>query len=349
MLYNPDFGEFKRRMNAYWEREALERCCVSITVPKSGYIAPGRHCQYYNTEEADRALRSSLDNHYRFGETASFYFPYFGTSGIAEYTGCHVNHTPETAWFEPWMNDEPDASLISYRHPEIFQKQKDAISKMIQLSKGDYMVSVSDNAGIVDALACIRGSETLLFDMLEEPEFVEEAVQKLLPIYKQTEEELFDLVKENNQGCLLLWQLWAPKRLAQMQCDMSVMISNEMFNRFVMPELEELTSFLDYPLYHMDGMEQIRHLDSLLSLKNLRAIQWSKVDGQPRSVEFIPVFQKMQKAGKCLVMKVEARDVEKLLDNLSCRGLQLIILGIETPEEASEMMKLVEKHSKDRG
>ena len=26
-----------------------------------------------------------------------------------------------------------------------------------------------------------------------------------------------------------------------MQCDLSVMISNEMFNRFIMPELQELT------------------------------------------------------------------------------------------------------------
>ncbi len=211
------------------------------------------------------------------------------------------------------------------------------------------MVSVSDNGGIVDALAGIRGSEELLLDMLSEPEFVEEAVRRLLPIYKQTEEELFDLVAPNNQGSVLLWQLWAPKRLAQMQCDLSVMISNEMYNRFVMPELEELTAWLDYPLYHFDGMEQIRHLDSLLSLKKLRAIQWSMVEGQPRAVEFIPVLQKIQKAGKCLVMKVPPQDVEKLLDNLSCRGLQLIIVGMKSAEEARDLMRLVERHSRDRG
>jgi len=95
---------------------------------------------------------------------------------------------------------------------------------------------------------------------------------------------------EGADGSVLAWMhLWAPKRLAQMQCDLSVMISPEMFNCFAMPELEELCDFLDYPVYHFDGQEQIRHLDSLLSLKKLRAIQWTPVAGQLPTSNFIPV------------------------------------------------------------
>jgi len=95
---------------------------------------------------------------------------------------------------------------------------------------------------------------------------------------------------EGADGSVLSWMhLWAPKRLAQMQCDLSVMISPEMFNCFAMPELEELCDFLDYPVYHFDGQEQIRHLDSLLSLKKLRAIQWTPVAGQLPTSNFIPV------------------------------------------------------------
>ena len=348
MLYNPNLDEIKRRMNAYWEREALDRCCMSISVPQPGFNNLGRYNFYYDVEEADQYRRHFFDHHHLYGETLAFHFPYFGTS-IAEYTGCTANRVPQTTWFEHWMTGEPDASEISFRSRNIYEKQKQAIKNMIELSGGDYMVTVSDNTGIVDVLAEIRGPENLLMDMIADPEFVEESVQRLLPIYKQTQEELFSLVEENNQGSAIIWQLWAPRRLAQMQCDLSVMISNDMYNRFVMPELEELSSFLDYPLYHLDGMEQIRHLDSILSLKRLRAIQWSMVEGQPRAVEFIPVLQQIQRAGKCLVMKVLPQDVEKLLDNLSCRGLQLIVVGVKTDEEAGELMKLAEKRSKDRG
>lgn len=349
MLYIPNFEDIKRRMNAFWEHEALERCCCSFEALKPDRVPVKKKKYYYDTEKADAVHRAYFDSMASFGENLNCIFPYFGTAGIAEYTGCKANYTPQTVWFDPWMTDEPDASLITFRHPEIFQKQTASITKQMELSKGDYLVSVSDNAGVLDALAAIRGSEELLMDMMADPEFVEEALQKLLPIYKQTEQELFDLVEKNNQGSVLAWMhMWAPKRFAQLQCDLSVMISAEMFNRFVMPELEELSSWLDYPLYHFDGMEQIRHLDSLLSIEKLRAIQWVAVDGQPSPVEFIPVLQKIQKAGKGLVIQAKPQDVENLLDNLDCSCLHLTITGVRTVEEGNELMKLIEKHSKAR-
>ena len=274
-------------MMGYWEREAMDRCCAAIMVKNPSYQDFGEHNFYYDVETADRMHRERFANHHYFGESLPCLFPYFGTAGIAEYTGCKPERTPRTTWFEPWMadDDEPDASRIAYKCPEAFQQQKDAITKLIDLSKGDYLVSVTDNCGVLDALAAIRGTDNLMMDMLADPEFVEESVRNLLPIYKKIQEELFNLVKENNDGSVLSWMhLWAPKRLAQMQCDLSVMISPEMFNRFAMPELEELCDFLDYPVYHFDGQEQIRHLDSLLSLKKLRhsvdACGWAAADVQ---------------------------------------------------------------------
>lgn len=349
MLYNPNYEEIKRRMTAFWEHEALDRCCFSFEALKPNTPAVKKEKYYYDVEKADAVNRAYFASMASFGETLNCIFPYFGTAGISEYTGCSVTYTPKTAWFDPWMTDEPDASLITYKCPEIFEKQKASIARQLELSKGNYLVSVSDNAGVMDALAAIRGSEELLMDMMAEPEFVEEALRRLLPIYKQTEEELFDVVAENNQGSVLAWMhMWAPKRFAQMQCDLSVMISAEMFNRFVMPELEELSSWLDYPLYHFDGMEQIRHLDALLSIEKLRAIQWVAVEGQPSPTEFIPVLQKIQKAGKGLVIQAKPHEVEKLLDHLSSNSLHLTISGVRSVDEGNELVKLIEKHSKVR-
>ena len=347
MRYNDHWDDRKKRMMGFWEREAMDRCCVAMCIQNAGYRDFGEKNFYFDTETADRVHRMRFENHTYMGEALPCLFPYFGTAGIAEYTGCKPEYTPRTTWFSPWL-EEPDASRIEYRCPEAFERQKKAISRLLELSKGDYLVSVSDNCGLMDALAEIRGTDNLMMDMITDPEFVEEGLQRLLPIYKQTQEELFALVQENNDGCVLSWMhLWAPQRLAQLQCDLCVMISPEMFNRFVMPELEELTAFLDYPVYHFDGQEQIRHLDSLLSLPKLRAIQWTHVAGQPATSQFIPVLQKIQKAGKNLVLFPHASEVEALLDNLSCRGLHLVIGGLKNAAEADGMMRLVKKHSKD--
>lgn len=60
--------------------------------------------------------------------------------------------------------------------------------------------------------------------------------------------------------------------------------------------------FLEYPLYHFDGQEQLRHLDMLLGLKKLRAIQWTPVAAQPPTVAFLPQLKKIQAAGKSLLL-----------------------------------------------
>jgi hypothetical protein len=122
-----------------------------------------------------------------------------------------------------------------------------------------------------------------------------------------------------------------------------------MYERFVLPELNDVCDFLDYSVYHFDGQEQIRHLDHLLSVKKLNAIQWTPVAGQPKTSEFIPVLQKIQKAGKNLVLTPDASEVQTLLDNLSSRGLQLVISGVKTEDEARDLMHLIETHSVDRG
>lgn len=202
MLYNNHWEEVKKRMTGYWQREAMDRCCAAIRVSKPGYQDFGEKNFYFDIDTADRMFRGRFENTYYIGEALPCLFPYFGTAGIAEYTGCKPNRTPRTTWFDSWL-EEPEAEGISYCCPEAFQAQKDAIGRLLELSRGDYLVSVSDNAGVLDALAAIRGTDNLMMDMFTDPEFVEEGVQKLLPIYKQTEEELFRPVEQNNDGCVL--------------------------------------------------------------------------------------------------------------------------------------------------
>ena len=112
-------------------------------------------------------------------------------------------------------------------------------------------------------------------------------------------------------------------------------------------ELEELTAFLDYPVYHFDGQEQIRHLDYLLSLNKLKAIQWTPVTGQPKTSNFIGELQRIQKAGKNLILFPEVNEVEYLLDNLSSRGLHLLCRAANN-EEGDYVQKTILTHSKDR-
>lgn len=107
-----------------------------------------------------------------------------------------------------------------------------------------------------------------------------------------------------------------------------------------MPELTTQCRFLEYPLYHFDGVEQVRHLDDLLSIPELRAIQWTQVAGQPPCTDYLPELQKIQVAGKNLIIIVTPEQVRLLMENLSSRGLYLVTT-VPTRDDADALLKEV--------
>ena len=130
----------------------------------------------------------------------------------------------------------------------------------------------------------------------------------------------------------------------QMQVDMSVMISSDCSTLFL-PELIEKSNFLDYALYHLDGAQQVRHLDTLLSLERLKVIQWTSIAGQANPSHYLEVLQRIQKAGKSLLLPLpDAKDVESLLTNLSSKGLHIVVEA-EDEDQADEIVRMASRLS----
>lgn len=351
--YKENWEESKKRFEAFWNKEYIDRCCLSIrlwgnnpeplVLPRSEYtleeMRADAECVFLRAEH-------SVKNTVYLAESLPVVFPEFGVAAHSIYFGSKIKHMPETIWFDPVIN-EPDINKLVYDE-NAFNVHKKFTSEIAERSKGTgIMVTGNDNCGIIDALANLRGNEALLFDLVENPEFVETARDKITDVWKKTQKEFYDITKESNDGgSSHSWmQTWAKGMHGQLQCDFSVMISPEHYEKFVLPELEECTSFYDNSTYHFDGQEQIRHLDLLLSVKNLDNIQWTPVAGQPRTSNFIEIFQKIQKAGKGLVLIPELDEVPALLRNLSHKGLMLVISGINNIDEANDLIALAEKYA----
>ena len=131
-----------------------------------------------------------------------------------------------------------------------------------------------------------------------------------------------------------------------MQCDLSVMISNELFERFARPELERQSRYLEYALYHFDGIEQIRHLDTLLSIEGIRMIQWTSVVGQPSPLKFIPELKRIQESGKGLLLSLRPDEVEEAMRQLSSRGL-FINVTADSRETADAVVRMAERCTRE--
>jgi hypothetical protein len=131
-----------------------------------------------------------------------------------------------------------------------------------------------------------------------------------------------------------------------MQSDMSVMISPSMFEEFIMPELQAQSRWMDRSTYHFDGIDQLKHLDLLLSLERLDMIQWTNVAGQPSPLKFIDVFRRIQAAGKCLLLSLDPKDIQFVMEQLSSKGLYLLT-SASSQEEAESIISMVETLTHD--
>ncbi len=349
LTYKDDWEEAKKHYEAYWAKDYISRCCLAITMPRKTPKKKSVPHNEYTIEQRytdPDALYEAMINYCEHTDFLCECIPSqminFGTAGECQYFGSKPNYTPETIWYEPFL-DEPDILRLNYDRKR-FEPHKKLAQELVKRAGHDYFVAMNDNCGIIDGLAHIRGTENLLVDMLYEPEFVLEAERKIIDAWIETQTEYFEVVKENNfGGSSHSWmQLWCPERHLQLQCDYSCMISPQMFEKFILPELEATSSAFEHCTYHLDGVEQKRHLDMILSVKGIDNIQWTHVAGQPKTSASIEALQKIQKAGKGLVLIPHRDEVEFLMRNLSHKGLQIIVGGMKDIEEVESLLRLAE-------
>lgn len=48
-----------------------------------------------------------------------------------------------------------------------------------------------------------------------------------------------------------------------------------MYDDFCLPGMKEVARHFEFSIYHLDGEGALRHLDSILEIPGLRAIQWA--------------------------------------------------------------------------
>lgn len=362
MYYKEDWEKAKARLTAFWDNEILDRCCVSVAAPRDGktnvHIFAQGECNpndpgdvedyWMNPERIWKRNIKRLEQCYFGGEALPLVMPNFGTSGHCVYYGAKYELRPETIWFDPVITDLEEQTWNYDRENAFYRRQREIVRYLAEKGKGNYLISMPDNCGTLDAIGHLRGSSETLMDMYDCPEALTAAITAINAGWTDAAETFYQLIKECNEGgCCVGWMdTWAPGRSAQMQCDMSVMFSPEMYQKFTIPELKKQMEWQEYPIYHFDGIEQIAHLDHLLSLEKLMMIQWTNVDGQESPAHFIPVLKKMQEAGKRILVMTPASDIPALMENLSSKGLYLHTYA-DSVDEANQIVQYVEKHTKE--
>lgn len=355
-----DFERIQRRMKALWDNEILDRCCISVvyedknkrdeidTFPES---ETDRMKYWTDPEIVLKRNIAHMENTYYAGDAFPLVSLNLGPAGHAGYVkGMKWTYEPSTIWFSPFMREElkPDEILFD-RQGFLYGKTLELARYFRDECKGNYVVSMPDLAGNIDVLAALRGTQELMMDFLgEDEEIIKKCLVKIQQMWEAGLEDTYQIVKDCNYGGSSVGWLrtWAPGFHGQMQCDISVMFSNDIFKKYAAAELNAQSEFLEYPLYHFDGIEQIRHLDTLLSIDKLKMIQWTSVVGQPSPLNYIRELKRIQESGKGLLLTLKPEEIEPALGELSSKGL-FILAEADSREQADDMVKLAEQNTRE--
>jgi hypothetical protein len=217
----------------------------------------------------------------------------------------------------------------------------------VEAARGKSLVTVGAFGGCGDTLASLRGTQTLLTDLMDCPDYVREFELYLMRQWTEVYDSFYSVIRESDEGSTCWFALWSPGRFYAAQNDFAYMISPRAFRTIFLPALEVQTAFLDYCVYHVDGVGNFAHVEALCELPRLQALQILPGAGKPSPLHYMDVLKRVQRAGKNLHITIPPHEVADALDQLSARGL-FIDTWCATEGEARTLLADCERWSRDR-
>jgi len=357
LFYKPDWEQTKKNFIKWWSKDYIGRCAIAVTAPRKNppdiLPPPEPKDIYQKWYDLDYISYVNLYNFSRtfFGAEALPIWNggYPGHTAIPTFLGCSVHLDTRTGWWDPILPDEE----LKFSHLKINEKHPDYVFSIellrrgVREAKGKGLVSIGAFGGCGDTLAALRGTEKLLFDCVDRPQQVMEAELFLMDMWCQHYEKMFRIISEVDEGSTCWFPLWAPGKFYAVQNDFAYNISPKMFEKIFLAAIEKQVNFLDYSIYHVDGVGNFKHLDILLEIPGLQAIQILPGAGKPSPLHFIDILKKVQKAGKNLHISIHCSEVKDALDKLSARGL-FISTSCESEKEALRLIENTYRWSEDR-
>ena len=354
MLYCEDWEKKQKKFLEFWSRENHDRPLLCITAPKKGGEQPpvSQHAtlkeRWMDTEYVLKQANWKMQNTCYVGESFPAFNPDLGPDFFAACYGTEINFGENTSWAVPWLTDEQIEEFQGFvmdKTNEYYKKMLELTNAAVEDGKDKYFVGITDLHPGGDALVSMRGPQTLCFDTLDYPEFIQAGVMNLLPGFQEIYEELYQITTRYQKGSTCWMGIWHPKRWYPVSCDFSCMISEDMYEELFVGEIEKEIEYLDASMYHLDGPDALKHLDRLLKIPSLNGIQWVYGAGNPTASHWIPEIKKIQDAGKCVQIGVMPEELEIMLKELRPEGLMYMI-DARSEEEAKDLLKMAEKWSR---
>ncbi len=348
----PDWEQRLARQDAFWQREIIDRPVVHMTIPKQPPARPYPRSRHASARDrwldpgycAEHALATVMNTDY-LGDALPRVSPDLGPDLFSAFFGCELSFDDETSWSRPNLLEWSKVDDVRFSTENAYWKAIVEITDaLLEAGRGRFYTAFPDLHAGADAIAAFRDPMQLNLDLKDDPD----AVSSLLACVTDTYLWVYDFFYERltNAGQALC--TWASQVSARRwfipQCDFSCMISPKMFQDFFLPHLVRELRHYEVSIYHLDGPGALKHLDALLGIPELTAIQWVYGAGNGRCSDWLPIYQRIQEAGKGLELRhLEMDELDLFIEHLRPQGVWIGMADVPDSEAAAAVLSKVDR------
>ncbi len=346
-----DYRQCMDRVEAWWARQIIDRPPVTIFVrpDRPAREIASHHTslqqQWLDAEFAVDRAEAAAEAGVWLAENFPRYMPNLGPEVCANAYGAELEFSEGTSWSIPCVGNIRDVLKMQ---PDLEAPHWKTIRRMTELSlqrgAGRWITGVADLHTNGDLLASLRDPEMLALDYADDFEGVRAACRHVTPHAKVFFDDLYGRIAAAGQPCSTWGTAIARGTMYYVSCDFICMISPRMFAETILPSIEWEVNQLEHSIFHLDGPGALQHLDALLEIDKLDAIQWVYGAGAGTASDWIDLYRRVQSAGKGVeVAAIDADDARAVMEGIAPEGAWLAVGGSYSMDEAESFLAEAER------
>lgn len=348
-----------RRINAWFTQNIIDRAPVRFTSNNKVYkesktdenVGNGKRWETYKDKWFDSEYRvgsylDSIKNTSLLGDTLPIFFADFSPNFYPALFGTRVEFDETTAWvtehivkdYDSLKELKPDTNSI------IFKKAKELVIYALDKSKDKFLVGLPDIYCGMDTIDALRGTQDILLDMMTNPDGVTELIKIITDKFFGIYDYFADLCLINKQPTCNWMGIPAAGKFYVPACDLGAMFSTDFFIKFALESLKRVIGHMNRVVFHLDGKEVARHIDYILDIPGVDAIQWVQGMGTDRPImQWVPLIKKILNKGKSIVVDVDKEDLESFIDEFEKPDGIFLFVESDVQEEQKDIIKRINK------
>jgi len=229
-----------------------------------------------------------------------------------------------TNWVEPCLKSLDDVEIRFQRSGRWWRRTVECVEKFRARCDGKLIITSTHLQGGLDSLCALYGTEKLLLDMALAPEKVLRALEQIDRALLEVRAAFAEILDVKTWGSLNRFGMYSTGIVDVPQCDVSCMISPDMFDEFEVPYLTREIASTDASIYHLDGPMALRHMESLCGIAKLDMVQWMPGEGHYDD-DWSVLNQKIDERGKGQIFqpyyKFKEADIQRIWETFLSRKL----------------------------